>query len=93
MTTTFEELEEIEVPPGHGLMHKATRADGDLRTMWDKNNPDEVAAARRTFDDLVGSKKYNAFLAEGKKGDLGKRLDTFDPDAERIILVKRLVAG
>lgn len=93
MTTTSEELEEIYVPSGHGLMHKATREDGDVRTMWDKNNPDEVAAARRQFDELVGSKKYVAFLAEGKKGDQGKRLDTFDPDAERIILVKQNVGG
>ena len=90
MTATA--FEEIEVPPGHGLMHKATREDGDVRKMWDRNNPDEVADARRSFEDLK-SKGYVAFLAEGKKGDQGKRLDRFDPDAERIILVKQNVGG
>lgn len=85
MTTT--PVEEIEVPPGHGIMHKATREDGDVRKMWDRRNSDEVADARRTFDDLT-SKGYSAFIAEGKAGDKGKRLRSFDPDAERIILVK-----
>ncbi len=31
--------------------------------------------------------------AEGKKGDKGEQIRTFDPDAERIILVKPLVGG
>lgn len=77
----------IEVPPGHGMMHTATREDGDQRIMWDRNNEDEVADARRSFRDLT-RKGYSAFVAEGKKGDQGKRLTEFDPDAERIILVK-----
>ena len=83
----------IEVPPGHGMMHTATRDDGDQRVMWDRNNPDEVAAARHTFEELVGKKKYSAFMAEGKKGDQGRRLTEFDPDAERIILVRANQGG
>jgi len=82
MTTT-----DIEVPPGHGMMHTTTHEDGDQRVMWDRNNQDEVDAARRTFDDLI-SKGYSGFVAEGKQGDQGKRLRRFDPDAERIILIK-----
>jgi hypothetical protein len=69
------------------MMHKATREDGDQRIMWDRNNADEVTSARRTFRELTG-KGYSAFVAEGKKGDQGKRLTEFDPDAERIILVR-----
>lgn len=92
MTTTIAEIEEIVVPPGHGLLHTATRQDGDVRKMWDKNNPDEVADAKRSFDDLRG-KGYSAFVAKGKAGDMGRRMDTFDPDAERIIMVKQNVGG
>ena len=94
MTTTFEELEEIVVPPGHGLMHKATREDGDLRSIWDKNNPDEVAAARRMFDELVGQKQYLAFKAEGENGDQAATASgKFDPDVERIIFRKQIQGG
>lgn len=92
MTTTVPPIEEIEIPPGHGMLHTATRQDGDVRKMWDQNNPDEVADARRSFDELTG-KGYSAFVAEGKAGDKGKRLRSFDPAAERIILVKQNVGG
>jgi len=65
---------------------------GDQRVMWDAGNPDEVAAARRTFDDLTG-KGYLAYRAEGKKGHQGTQIREFDPAAERIILVKPSAGG
>lgn len=76
----------IVVPAGHGLMHTLDR-DGDQRVMWDKGNTDEVDAARRTFRDLT-RKGYLAYRAEGKRGSQGEQIREFDPDAERIILVK-----
>lgn len=82
---------EIEVPPGHGLLHTLDR-DGDQRVMWDRGNADEVDAARRTFRDLT-RKGYLAFKAEGKRGDQGEQIREFDPDAERIILAKPPVGG
>lgn len=66
---------------------------GDLRALWDKNNPDEVAAARRMFEDLVGQKKYLAYKAEGEKGDQAEQLRKFDPDVERIIFRKQNRGG
>lgn len=66
--------------------------DGDQRVMWDRTQPDEVAAARRTFDDLR-KKGYAAYRAEGKRGDRGEVIREFDPDAERIILTKPLQGG
>jgi hypothetical protein len=83
----------ITVPDGKGLLHLMDRDAGDLRAMWDKNNPDEVAAARRMFEDLVGKKKYLAFKAEGKRGSEGEQLRTFDPAAERIIFHRQNKGG
>ena len=60
---------------------------GDQKVMWDSSAPDEVDAARATFDSLK-KKGYLAYRAEGKKGEKGEQIRTFDPDAERIILVK-----
>lgn len=65
---------------------------GDQRVMWDKNNDDEVNAAERMFDDLR-RKGYLAYKAQGKRGERGEQLREFDPDAERIILVKANQGG
>lgn len=81
----------IEVPAGHGLMHELDKS-GDTRVMWDRNNADEVAAARTQFNALV-KKGFTAYRAEGKEGLRGEVIREFDPDAERIILVKQLVGG
>jgi hypothetical protein len=85
------QAEDIEVPEGHGLMSTLDRS-GDVRQMWDRKNKEEVAAARTQFDDLTG-KGYLAYKAEGKDGRQGEQIRTFDPKAERIILVKPLVGG
>lgn len=74
-----------------GIMHTLDRT-GDTRTMWDKSNPDEVKIAQRTFKEFK-DKGYQAFRAEGKKGEKGEQIRNFDPDAERIIFVKPLVGG
>lgn len=73
------------------VMHTLDRT-GDQRVMWDADSEDEVAAARRTFDDLT-KKGYMAYRAEGKKGEQGEQIRQFDPAAERIILVKPHVGG
>lgn len=80
-----------EVPEGCGMLSTLDRS-GDIRQMWDRKNKDEVAAARKQFDDLT-SKGYMAYKAEGKKGEQGEQIREFDPKAERIILVKALVGG
>jgi hypothetical protein len=72
-------------------MHTLDRT-GDQRVMWDKNNVDEVDAARAMFDRLTG-KGYMAYKAEGKKGTQGEQIRTFDANAERIILVKAHAGG
>lgn len=85
-------VEEIEVPEGHGLMSTLDKS-GDVRHMWDRNNEDEVDAARALFDRLTGDGGHIAYRAVGKKGTQGEVIREFDPAAERIILVRQLVGG
>jgi hypothetical protein len=65
---------------------------GDTKLIFDRNNPDELASARRTFDDLK-AKGFMAYKAEGKDGTKGELLTRFDPTAERIIMAPRVVGG
>jgi hypothetical protein len=74
-----------------GIMHELHET-GDQRIMWDRTNRDEVEAAMATFNSLTG-KGYLAYEAKGKHGEQGKQIRRFDPDAERIILVKPLQGG
>lgn len=60
---------------------------GDTRVMWDAGNDEEVKVAQKTFDDLT-RKGYLAYRAEGKRGHQGEQIRSFDPAAERIILVR-----
>lgn len=64
---------------------------GDTKATWDSEKPDEVANARRTFDELK-AKGYSAFRVN-KKGDQGEEMKTFDPNAEAVIMVPRMVGG
>ena len=79
-------MDTLETTRHTGMMHTLDRT-GDTRVMWDKDIPDEVAAARTQFRDLT-RKGYLAYRAEGKDGHQGTQIREFDPDAERIILVK-----
>lgn len=65
---------------------------GDTKIMWSKDNEDEVANARRSFEDFK-KKGYTAFRVAGKKGEPGEQMREFDPDAERIIFAKPMAGG
>jgi hypothetical protein len=64
---------------------------GHTRHIWDASNEDEVQAARTMYDGLT-RKGYRAFHVK-KNGEEGQRMDTFDPDAEKMILVPQLKGG
>ncbi len=81
-----------EVPPGHGLMSMLTPRHGDLRVMWDRGNGAETEAARQTFERMI-AEGHVAYRAVGKKGDKGEVIRSFDPAAERIIMVKQNRGG
>jgi hypothetical protein len=65
---------------------------GDLKLMWDRNNADEVQHARETFNNLTKAKAHVAFVAKAD-GSQGRRMDEFDPAAERMIMVKQYQGG
>jgi len=76
---------------GFGLIEQMGR-NGDTKSIWDRNNPDEVAAARKTYDDLT-KKGYRAYHVTGEDGDQGDPMDSFDPNCERMILVPPMRGG
>ena len=79
-------------PPQIGVMAEMSEG-GDTKFMWDKNDPAEVKAAREHFDKLTKSNKFTAFYTKGRKGKQGEKMEFFDAEAERIILVPQLVGG
>ena len=65
---------------------------GDTKIIWDPGNEDEVANARRTFDDLVGRKRFLAFRVAAR-GSKGEQIREFDPDAEKLIIAPPMAGG
>jgi len=65
---------------------------GDLRIIWDRTKPDEVAAARAAFDSLK-AKRYLAYRVGDKEGQKGALVRDFDPQLERLIMSPPLVGG
>ena len=90
MTDTLAPLTEDNAT---GIMHELHRDEGDVRIMWRKDVPDEVAVARDTFDQCTKDKGMLAYKATGERGIKGEQIREFDPDAERIIFVKQNVGG
>lgn len=64
---------------------------GDSRIQWDRNDPQQVAAARARFDELR-AQRYLAYKVNADGGQ-GEVITQFDPDAERIILHRQMVGG
>jgi hypothetical protein len=64
---------------------------GDTKLIWSRDNQDEVASARRTFDDL--RKKGFAAFAVDSRGEKGSQIFSFDPSAEKMIMTLPLRGG
>lgn len=73
-----------------GTLHAMDHT-GDTRFMWDKDKPEEVAAAKAQFDTLK-RKNYLAYTvnADGSQGEV---IREFDPEAQAIIMSPQLVGG
>ncbi len=63
---------------------------GDTRLEWDASRPDEVAAARASYDKLK-AKSYLAYrvTASGER----EVIRQFDPAAENIVMTPQLAGG
>ncbi len=64
---------------------------GDLRLAWSKDKEQEIEAAKSLFDEKMRA-GWAAFEDKGA-GTKGNKVKEFNVNAERIILVPRLVAG
>ena len=59
--------------------------EGDVKTIWNPKNEDEVENARKTFNDMK-KKGYVAFKV-AKDGGQGEQMTEFDPEAAKMILM------
>lgn len=64
---------------------------GDSKIMWDIKNMDEVSAAKDQFDALKG-KNFTAYSVN-KDGEKNHRIEHFDPNAGKIIMVPPIIGG
>ena len=64
---------------------------GDTKIIWDADKEDEVDVARSSFNKLK-SKGYYAYKVK-KKGEKGRVIREFDPDAEKIIMALPMRGG
>ncbi len=81
----------MEAIAERNVMRVMDKKVGDLKIEWDPNRPDEVAHARKCFDDA--QKKGMLIYKMDRYGKKGEVLTTFDPLAERIIATPRQVGG
>lgn len=64
---------------------------GHTEVKWDPNNSTEVEVARATFEMMTEEKGYNAFRI--RRGQKDERMRTFDPTAEKMMLIPHMVGG
>jgi hypothetical protein len=64
---------------------------GDSKILWSFDNADEVANAKRSFEDMT-KKGFSAFRVK-RDGSSSVRMDEFDPEAEKVVLVPPVVGG
>lgn len=65
---------------------------GDTRTIWSKDNADEVAAAQAQFNALR-KKGFLAFKVAGARGEKGEQITEFDANLEKIIMAPAMQGG
>ncbi len=65
--------------------------EGDTKIIWNSENDEEVANAKKSFTDLL-AKGFSAFKVK-KDGSKGVQIREFDLESERIILVPQMAGG
>jgi hypothetical protein len=73
-----------------GKMHVMDQT-GHTTISWDSDVPIEVRMAKESFEKLT-KEGYQAFSV-GEDDEQGERLRTFDPHAEKIMMVPQLRGG
>lgn len=68
--------------------------EGDTKTIWDPSNFEETEAARQLFEELVKKAGFVAFEVDSKGNKKAKkRVDEFDPDLGKMIMVPPMAGG
>ena len=70
----------------HELNHE-----GDTTVEWDPNDAASTDIARKTFEAMKAAGCH--FFEKKHGGGAGRRIDRFDPEIERMVMVKQIVAG
>lgn len=83
--------EKLGLEPKHNELRELNHT-GDTKTIWNPENPDEVQAAKDTWNRLVRDKKYLAYKVDDEGGK-GEQVRAFNPQAGRLILTPQLVGG
>ncbi|MGH2620332.1 MAG: hypothetical protein ACRDHG_07150 [Anaerolineales bacterium] len=66
--------------------------EGDWKLEWDPKNKLEVEQVRKTFEHNVRDKGFAAFRID-EKGKRREQIHSFEPEAERIVLVPPITGG
>lgn len=88
---TMDQAESAELLPGQHLL-QVMDSTGDTKHIWDADNPEEVGAIKKLFTELK-AKGFSFFHVKREGGEKGEAMRDFDPSAERMIAVPRLVGG
>lgn len=80
---------EAPVRPAHEM--SVMGAEGDTKHIWDPAIPDEVTVMEEMFRSFI-HKGYAAFSVNDA-GDKGGQIQSFDPQAGKIIMVPPLRGG
>jgi very-short-patch-repair endonuclease len=67
-------------------------AKGDSKHIWNPRDPDETAAAKAVWDDLVGKKRFLGFKVK-RGGEPGERITEFDSEAGKLIITPPMAGG
>lgn len=65
---------------------------GDTRVVWDPTNETEVEVAKSVFRQLR-AEGFQAFAIDPVDGGAAERLDEWDPEAKRMVMVAPLMGG
>lgn len=94
MKSSFAIQEEVEetIVPGQRHGFAIMDGTGDTKITWDPRNTDEVAHARKTFEDLI-KKNFTAYSVKPKDGSKGEQVREFNPNEAMYIFVPQYVGG
>lgn len=81
-------VQELDRPTGE---MNVLDTSGHTKVTWNRNVPAEVEIAKAAYESSV-AKGGQAFTIRSD-GNQGRRLDSFDPNAEQIMMVPRLQGG